>query len=90
MAPSLERFDVYISFNQQDADAVREIAGRLKEEGIRVWVFDWRIGGGAKWALEMKEALAPPGNNFGSERLLPEAHTDAGKGCADDGFISAP
>lgn len=57
MAPSLERFDVYISFNQKDAAVVRQIAGRLRDERVSVWLYDWQITGGAKWAVEMKEAL---------------------------------
>jgi|GEM_PF-1560478 len=58
MTPPPNEYDVYISFNQKDAEAAKHIAGRLRDSGLRVWLFDWYVSGGEDWRAQMKEALA--------------------------------
>ena len=43
-------FDVFLGYSPKDKSAVRDIAKRLRSDGLRVW-FD---------ALEMKSNEAPP------------------------------
>lgn len=40
------RYDVFLSHSAQDKDAVREIANRLKSDGVRVWFDEWEIRAG--------------------------------------------
>jgi hypothetical protein len=57
MRASPSNYDVYISFNQKDADAVRMIVNRLREAGVKVWMFDWYERGEEPWPSKMREAL---------------------------------
>ena len=36
-------FDVFLSHNSKDKEVVREIAERLRADGLRVWLDDWQI-----------------------------------------------
>lgn len=37
------RYDVFISHSAKDKPAVRELAGRLRASGLRVWPDEWEI-----------------------------------------------
>jgi hypothetical protein len=34
------KYDVFLSHSSRDKDVVREIANRLKSDGVRVWGFE--------------------------------------------------
>ncbi|MDA1051803.1 MAG: toll/interleukin-1 receptor domain-containing protein [Planctomycetota bacterium] len=36
-------YDVFISHSSRDREVVHELAGRLQENGLRVWLDDWEI-----------------------------------------------
>jgi hypothetical protein len=40
-------YDVLISHSAKDKPVVRELAERLKKDGLRVWFDDWEIQPGA-------------------------------------------
>jgi hypothetical protein len=37
------KFDVFLSHSSKDKEVVRDIAERLREDGLRVWFDDWEI-----------------------------------------------
>lgn len=47
-------YDVFISYSREDQDVVLELAERLRSDGVRVWIDQWRIepGGWIPGALE--------------------------------------
>jgi hypothetical protein len=36
-------YDVFISHSSKDKPVVRELANRLKQDGLRVWLDEWEI-----------------------------------------------
>lgn len=38
------KYDVFLSHSSKDKDVVRDIAERLRADGVRVWFEDWEIG----------------------------------------------
>jgi hypothetical protein len=46
------KYDVFLSHSSRDKDAVRDIANRLKSDGVRVWFAPWEINSDAPLALE--------------------------------------
>ncbi len=36
-------YDVFLSHSAKDKDVVREVAERLKSDGVRVWLDEWEI-----------------------------------------------
>lgn len=36
-------YDVFLSYSSKDKDIVRDLANRLKSDGVRVWFDDWEI-----------------------------------------------
>ena len=59
--PSEERatgtFDVFLCHNGEDKSAVIEIAERLRERGIRVWLDAWEIRPGELWQMVLEAAI---------------------------------
>ena len=51
------RWDVFLSYSSKDKDAVREIAERLRADGLRVWFDDWEIGVGETIGHKIEEGL---------------------------------
>ena len=37
------KYDVFISYSSKDQFVVRELAERLRQDGLRVWFDDWEI-----------------------------------------------
>ncbi|HVT16322.1 MAG TPA: FxSxx-COOH system tetratricopeptide repeat protein [Thermoanaerobaculia bacterium] len=51
------QFDVFLSHNSQDKDAVLEIARALKERGLRPWLDAWELIPGRRWQEALEEIL---------------------------------
>ncbi len=51
------RYDVFLSYSNQDKNVVRNIAQRLKAEGIRVWFDEWKIRPGDSILAKIEDGL---------------------------------
>src|ERR1051325_815796 len=51
------QYDVFISHSSKDKTAVRELAQRLKADGLRVWLDEWEIKPGDMIGLKINRAL---------------------------------
>ena len=51
------KWDVFLSHSSQDKDVVRDIANRLKSDGVRVWFSDWEIRPGDSIPAKIEEGL---------------------------------
>jgi small GTP-binding protein len=76
-------YDVFLSYNAKDKPAVRELAERLKQDGLRVWFDEWVIQPGDLVSLKIEQGLeqsrtlilAMSHNAFASEWVALERHT---------------
>src|SRR5882724_4716437 len=76
-------YDVFLSHNAKDKPAVRELAERLKQDGLRVWFDEWGIQPGDSIPLKIEQGLEQPRtlilvmsrNAFASEWVTLERHT---------------
>lgn len=50
-------YDVFISHSEKDKPAVRELAERLRKDGLRVWFDEWEIKPGDAILLKIQEGL---------------------------------
>ncbi len=80
------KYDVFISHSSKDKPAVRELAERLRRDGLRVWPMgldEWEIRPGDPILLKIEEGLeqsrtlvlAMSANAFASEWVTLERHT---------------
>ncbi len=51
-------FDVFLCHNSQDKSAVRQIAERLRERGIRPWLDEWELRPGVPWQRVLEEQIS--------------------------------
>ncbi len=51
------RYKSFLSHNSEDKPLVRELALRLKDEGIECWLDEWHLTPGEPWQWEIEEAL---------------------------------
>ena len=51
------QYDVFLSHSAKDKDVVREIANRLKSDGVRVWFDDWEIKPGDSIPAKIEDGL---------------------------------
>ncbi len=47
------RYDVFLSHSSKDKRAVRELAQRLRADGLRVWLDEWEIQPGDMIGLKV-------------------------------------
>nr|VFK28104.1 MAG: TIR domain-containing protein [Candidatus Kentron sp. MB]VFK32911.1 MAG: TIR domain-containing protein [Candidatus Kentron sp. MB]VFK75798.1 MAG: TIR domain-containing protein [Candidatus Kentron sp. MB] len=52
-----DRFDVFLCHNSQDKSAVRYIAKRLREKGLRPWFDEWEVSPGSLWQRSLEEQI---------------------------------
>ncbi|MBL8205364.1 MAG: toll/interleukin-1 receptor domain-containing protein [Blastocatellia bacterium] len=52
------RFDVFLSHSSKDKPLVRDIAKRLRADGVRVWLDEWEIKPGDSIPAKIEEGLA--------------------------------
>ena len=77
------KYDVFISYSSEDKPTVRELAERLKADGLRVWIDEWQIQPGDIIGLKIEEGLEQSrtlvlvmsANAFASEWVTFERHT---------------
>jgi small GTP-binding protein len=77
------KYDVFISHSSEDEPAVRELAERLKRDGLRVWFDEWEIQLGDLISLKIEEGLEQSrtlvlvmsANALASEWVKLERHT---------------
>lgn len=77
------KYDVFLSHSSKDKPAVRELAERLKRDGLRVWLDDWEIQPGDLISLKIEEGLQQSRtlvlvmsqSAFASEWVTLERHT---------------
>ena len=50
-------YDVFISHSEKDKPAVRELAERLRRDGLRVWFDEWAIKPGDSIPLRIQDGL---------------------------------
>ena len=50
-------FDVFLSHSSRDKEVVRELAERLKRDGLRVWFDQWEIKPGDSIPSKIEEGL---------------------------------
>jgi len=55
---SSSKFDVFLSYNRKDAEAVETIARSLVEQDLQVWFDRWELMPGAPWRKLVQEALS--------------------------------
>ncbi|HKS41034.1 MAG TPA: TIR domain-containing protein [Blastocatellia bacterium] len=76
-------YDVFISHSSKDKPVVRELAERLKADGLRVWFDEWVIQPGDMIGLKIEQGLEQSrtlilvmsANAFASEWVTLERHT---------------
>ncbi len=51
------KYDVFLSHSTKDKPAVRELAARLKSDGLRVWLDEWEIKPGDMIGLKVNQGL---------------------------------
>jgi WD40 repeat protein len=75
-------YDVFLSHSPKDKPAVRELAERLRKDGLRVWFDEWVIQPGDMIGLKVEEGLQTSRtllvmspNAFASDWVTLERHT---------------
>jgi hypothetical protein len=51
------RFDVFLSHSSKDKPVARDIAERLKKDGVKVWFDEWEIRPGDSIPAKIEEGL---------------------------------
>lgn len=51
------KYDVFISHSEKDKPAVRELAERLRKDGLRVWLDEWETKPSDAILLKIQESL---------------------------------
>jgi small GTP-binding protein len=77
------KYDVFLSHSSKDKDVVRDVAERLRADGLRVWFDSWEIKPSDQWQAKIEEGLdqsrvlvlCMSANAFGSEWAQLEAGT---------------
>jgi GTPase SAR1 family protein/nucleotide-binding universal stress UspA family protein len=54
----VDEYDVFISYNWRDKDAVRSIAQQLRNRGLRPWMDERQLRPGVPWQSELEEIIA--------------------------------
>jgi hypothetical protein len=76
-------YDVFLSHSSKDKPAVRELAERLKGDGLRVWLDEWVVQAGDHWPSKIEQGLESSRtlilvmsqNAFESDWVTLERHT---------------
>jgi nucleotide-binding universal stress UspA family protein len=54
----IAQYDVFLSYNWRDRDAVRSIARQLRDRGLRPWMDERQLRPGIAWQPELEEIIA--------------------------------
>jgi WD40 repeat protein len=52
-----KRYDAFLSYNSHDHQAVAEVAGRLKDEGLELYLAEWELTPGREFQPALAEGL---------------------------------
>jgi hypothetical protein len=52
-----DKYDVFLSHNSKDKDAVEKIARELKRIGIQPWLVKWELEPGKSWVAALQKAI---------------------------------
>lgn len=52
------KYDLYLSYNPLDAEAVQSLASDLNAAGINVWFDQWKLVPGQKWSALLDQAMS--------------------------------
>jgi hypothetical protein len=95
--PTAPGFDVFLSHNSDDKDAVRRIAERLRDSGIRPWFDEWCLVPGTPWQKGLAEGLRASGSTalfVGSKGVGPWQNAESmlvlDRAFADDSYRVIP
>ncbi len=55
---SRDDFDVFLCYNRQDQEAVKQVGMDLKQAGLRPWLDIWEIQPGLPWRRELEKQIA--------------------------------
>jgi len=77
------KYDVFLSHSSKDKPVVRELAQRLENDGLKVWLDEWEIWPGDMIGLKIEKGLEESRtlilimseNSFASEWVTLERHT---------------
>lgn len=50
-------YDAFLSYSHKDKPVARELASRLKQDGLRVWLDEWEIQPGDMIGLKISRGL---------------------------------
>lgn len=53
----INEYDVFLSYNSQDKQAVEHIARLLKTNGVRIWFDRWNLRPGSRWQEELENII---------------------------------
>jgi WD40 repeat protein len=81
--PKSFAYDVFLSHSSKDKPVVRDLAQRLKADGLRVWLDEWEIQPGDMIGLKVEQGLEQSrtlvlfmsANSFASEWVTLDRHT---------------
>ena len=59
--PNAFQFDVFLSHSSKDKGLVREVAERLRKDGVKVWFDAWEIKPGDSIPAKIEEGLEHSG-----------------------------
>lgn len=82
MAPEFE-YDVFLSHSSKDKEVVRDVAERLRKDGVKVWFDEWVLQPGDDISLKVEkglqrsriQVLCTSKNAFGSDWMQLESAT---------------
>ena len=77
------KYDVFLSHSNKDKDVVRDVANRLKSDGVRVWLDEWLVKPGDSIPAKIEDGLehsrvlvlCMSAHAFGSDWAQLESHT---------------
>jgi hypothetical protein len=54
----VEKYDVFLSYNRADQEAVKAIAVKLRDLGLRPWFDIWEVPPFARWQDELQKVIS--------------------------------
>jgi hypothetical protein len=58
MAPTASSYDLLLSYNSANHGVVEQVAGKLRDEGLKPFLDRWYLAPGERWRSELEKTLA--------------------------------
>jgi TIR domain len=58
MAPTTSSYDLFLSYNSGNHEAVEDIARKLRDEGLEPFLDRWYLAPGARWRSKLEDTLS--------------------------------